>query len=137
MIKFKKKDKEMPVIPTSSLPDIMFLLLIFFMVSSTFRQSMGLPVKLPQARNIEKLEAKKNVVSLWVSAKDEISIDDKLMDRVTDVRRVMYPKVAENNRIIVSMKADKTVDMGFISDIQQELRLVNALRLNYTASYGD
>jgi len=137
MAMFKKKNREIPEIPTASLPDIMFLLLIFFMVSSTFRQSMGLPIKLPQARNIEKLEAKKNVVSVWVSAKKEVSIDDKLMDKVTDIRQVMYPKVAENNRIIVSLKADKTVNMGFMSDIQQELRLVNALRLNYTASYGD
>ncbi|MBN1779529.1 biopolymer transporter ExbD [bacterium] len=133
----KKKSKVSTEIPTASMPDIVFMLLLFFMVTTVFRQSTGLEIELPSAKKIEKLEAKKNVVSIWANADKDVSIDDKLIDRMGDINLIMAPKVTENSRIIVSMKIDKAADMGLVTDIQQELRKSNALRVNYTAKYGD
>ena len=58
-MKINKKSKVSTEIPTASMPDIVFMLLLFFMVSTVIRQSAGLPLDLPIAKRIEKLEAKK------------------------------------------------------------------------------
>lgn len=134
-MEFKKKAKVSQEIPTASMPDIVFMLLLFFMVSTVFRQFSGLPVDLPIAKKIEKLEAKKNVTNLWARSIDEITIDDKLV-RVSDISKVMYQKRVENPRLIVSMKLDRTLAMGVVTDIQQELREADALKVNYCAKYG-
>lgn len=134
-MQFKKKAKVSQEIPTASMPDIVFMLLLFFMVSTVFRQFSGLPVDLPIAKKIEKLEAKKNVTNLWASSIDEITIDDKLI-RVADISKIMYQKRVENPRLIVSMKLDRTLNMGVVTDIHTELREADALKVNYCAKYG-
>jgi biopolymer transport protein ExbD len=134
-MEFKKKAKVSQEIPTASMPDIVFMLLLFFMVSTVFRQFSGLPVDLPIAKKIEKLEAKKNVTNLWARSVDEITIDDKLV-RVPDISKIMYQKRVENPRLIVSMKLDRTLIMGVVTDIHTELREADALKVNYCAKYG-
>jgi biopolymer transport protein ExbD len=135
-MKFKKKAGAQGEIPTASMPDIVFLLLIFFMVTTTFRQSSGLPIELPTAKKLEKLEAKKNAISIWARSADEITIDDKQV-HVKDIAKIMYQKRVENSRLIVSLKFDRNVYMGVVSDIQEQLREVEALKVNYCAKYGD
>ena len=135
-MEFKKKIKVSTEIPTASMPDIVFMLLLFFMVTTTFRQFAGLSVDLPIAKRIEKLEAKKNVVNIWANGQGEISIEDKIITKITDIRQLMYSKMVENPLIVVSLKFDRSVNMGAVTDIQQELREVNALKVNYCAVYG-
>ena len=133
---FQKKSRVSTEIPTASMPDIVFMLLLFFMVSTVFRQFTGLPLELPVAKRIEKLEAKKNVTNIWASMKGEISIDDRLM-RISDISTVMYQKRVENPKLIVSLKLDRGINMGFVTDIHTELREADALKVNYCAKYGD
>ncbi len=135
-MEFKKKTNATSEIPTASMPDIVFMLLLFFMVTTVLRQSSGLPIELPIAKKIEKLEAKKNVTSIWASSQDEISIDDKIVG-VKDIAKIMYQKRLENTRLIVSLKFDQKVKMGVVSDIQEQLREVEALKVNYAAKFGD
>ncbi len=135
-MEFKKKSKVSTEIPTASMPDIVFMLLLFFMVSTVFRQSTGLPIDLPVAKKIVKLEAKKNVVNIWADAQGEISIDDNLV-RVADIAKIMYKKRTENPMLITSFKFDRAVNMGLVTDIQQKLREVGALKVNYCAKFGD
>ncbi len=132
----QKKSKVSTEIPTASMPDIVFMLLLFFMVSTVIRQSAGLPLDLPIAKRIEKLEAKKNVVSLWANDQGEISIDDKLI-QVRDIARIMYDKRVANPKLIVSLKIDRAANMGFVTDIQEKLREADALKVNYCAIYGN
>ena len=87
-MKFQGKQKVEGKIPMSSLPDIVFLLLIFFMVSSVFKEFSGLPVKLPQARRIEKLQGKRDVAYMWVDKEGVVSIDDRIIP-MKDVSQVM------------------------------------------------
>ena len=132
----QKKSKVSTDIPTASMPDIVFMLLLFFMVSTVIRQSAGLPLDLPIAKRIEKLEAKKNVVSVWANDQGEISIEDKLI-QVRDIARIVYDKRVANPKLIVSLKIDRAANMGFVTDIQEKLREADALKVNYCAIYGN
>lgn len=134
-MEFKKKSKVSTEIPTASMPDIVFMLLLFFMVSTVFRQFQGLPVDLPIAKKIEKLEAKKNVANIWATA-TEISIDDRIV-QMKDIRNIMYEKRLENPMLIVSLKFDRVANMDLVTKVHQELREADALRVNYCAVYGD
>jgi len=77
-MKFKKKSKMKISIPTASMPDIVFMLIFFFMVSSVLRTHEGLNVLLPKAKQIEKLESRVHVTYIWVSNQGMISIDGRL-----------------------------------------------------------
>ena len=136
-MEFKKKSKVSEEIPTASMPDIVFMLLLFFMVTTVFRQYSGLPIDLPTAKKIEKLEAKKNVTSIWANQEGEMSIDDKIITTRKDVAAIMLQKRTENPRIVVSLKIDRAARMGLVSEIHEALRDADALRVNYTAKYGD
>lgn len=133
-MKFEGKQKVKSGIPLASLPDIVFLLLIFFMVSSVFKEFSGLPIRLPDARKIEKLQGKRNVAYLWVSRDGMISIDDKLVN-LRDVSKIMYQKRIDpmHPLKVVSLKIDKESKMGLVTDIHEELRDADALNINYSA----
>ena len=135
-MKFQKKSKVSQEIPTASMPDIVFMLLLFFMVTTVFRQFSGLPVDLPSARKIAKLDAKKNVANIWAALDGQISVDDKIIDKVENLRHVMNAKVTENPYLVTSMKIDKGTSMHVVTDIHQELRIAGALRVNYCAKSG-
>jgi biopolymer transport protein ExbD len=135
-VSIKKKVKVSEEIPTASMPDIVFMLLLFFMVSTVFRQYTGLPIDLPTAKKIEKLEAKKNVTNIWANAQGELSIDDKIV-RISDVSKVIYKKRVENPRLVVSLKIDRSANMQVVTDIQERLREADALKVNYSAKFGD
>ena len=128
---FSRKTQLSSEIPTSSMPDIIFMLLIFFMVTTVLREFSGLPVSLPRAERIEKLESKRHTSDIWVSKDGLISIEDKLYNN-EDVRHVMYEKRASNPQLTVSLKADESAKMEIISDIHNELRKADALKLNYS-----
>lgn len=132
----KKKVKVSTEIPTASMPDIVFMLLLFFMVSTVFRQFTGLPIDLPTAKKIVKLDAKKNVTNVWADAQGELSIDDKIV-QIADVSRVIYKKRVENPRLVVSLKVDRSANMKVVTDVHEELREADALKVNYSAKFGD
>ncbi|RMD92864.1 MAG: biopolymer transporter ExbD [Calditrichaeota bacterium] len=133
-MEFNRKSKVTTAIPTASLPDIVFLLLIFFMVTTVFKEFTGLQVKLPTAKQIEKLPGKRDVAYLWADAAGRISIDDKLV-QISDIADIMYRKRSDplHPLKVVSMKIDAKVKMGLVTDIQEELRKADALNINYSA----
>ena len=137
-MKFESKNKVKPGIPLSSLPDIVFLLLIFFMVSSVFKEFSGLPIVLPEARKIEKLQGKRDVAYVWVNRDGIVSVDDKIL-RIQDIYPIMDQKRrnVEHPLKLVSMKIDKNAEMGLVSDVQEQLREADALNINYSAKLGN
>ncbi len=132
-ISIQKKSKMKIGIPTASMPDIIFQLLIFFMVSTVLREYTGLKVSLPEASKIEKLPTKRHVTTIWVDRFNNVVDDDVTVKKVSDLRTIVYNKLVADPQLIVSLRVDKDADMGIISDIQQELRKANALRVNYSA----
>ena len=131
-MRLKRKMKTEAGIPTSSLPDIIFVLLIFFMVVTVLREFQGLKLILPDAKKIAKLEGNKHVSHIWATSEGTISIDDQIVD-MGKVRTIMYDKVIADPQLTTSLKADRQVEMNVITDIHAELREAHALKLNYSA----
>ena len=130
-MKFKKKTKISSEIPTSSMPDIIFMLLIFFMVTTVLREYSGLPVQLPKAKRIEKLKSKRHTSHIWISKDGLISIDDRLFN-IEDIANIIYEKRASDPQIVISLKADEEAKMEQISGDHEKLRDADALKLNYS-----
>lgn len=135
MPKFAKKSTVMTAVPTSSMPDIIFQLLIFFMVTTVLRQFSGLDVELPDANKVQKLPSKRDVSTVWISNDSRIVIDDVSVsqEKLSDLRVIAYNKLAENPKLIISLKIDKQAQMGLVNKVQLELRKANTLRINYSA----
>jgi len=130
-MKFKAKTKVSSEIPTASMPDIIFMLLIFFMVTTVFREYEGLNIFLPEAKKIERLETKRHVSFIFVSKDGLISIDDKIVP-IENVRHVMYKKRKADPQLTVSLKSDRLANMELINDMHTELRHADALKVNYS-----
>ena len=138
---FKKRVKAKQEIPTASLPDIIFMLLIFFMVSTVLREvTLQVQTILPQAETIEKIEQKRLISYIYIGpvrleggklGDVAVQIDDALVE-VPDIRMIMYRKLQEQPKLIVSLRVDKDVEMGKVMDVQQELRKAGTLRINYS-----
>ena len=131
-MKFSSNTKVSSEIPTASMPDIIFMLLIFFMVTTVLREYEGLNVFLPQARKIERLESKRHTSHIFVSKDGLISIDDKIIP-IDNVKHVMYDKRVADPQLIVSLKADKEATMELIGNMHNELREADALKINYSS----
>jgi len=114
-------------IPTSSMGDIAFLLLIFFMVTTIFREESGLPVELPRAEAGEEVN-REMVSNIYINRAGQISIDDRLV-QIKHIADIMATKVSENPQLIVAFKTDNFADYGTVSDVMEELKEVNAVRV--------
>ena len=140
---FTKKSKAKPEISTASLPDIIFMLLIFFMVTTVLReQEVQVRTILPQAEALTKIEQKRYVSYIWMGleklrgnrfGETRVQIDDAIIEDMTNIRSIMYKKLTEEPRLIVSMRVDEESEMGVVTDTQQELRKGGALRINYSS----
>ncbi|MGB5555693.1 MAG: biopolymer transporter ExbD [Flavobacteriaceae bacterium] len=154
MSKFaKKKSGELPAVSTASLPDIVFMLLFFFMTVTVMKDStVKVENTLPNASEIKKLEKKDRVITIYVGAptpeysktfgkEPKIQLNDKFSSpsEVGDFILMERAKKSQElqNVLTTSLKVDKNANMGLISDIKQELRKVNALKVNYTTYEGD
>ncbi|RPA66452.1 biopolymer transporter ExbD [Cyclobacteriaceae bacterium YHN15] len=147
MAKFKKKTKTSENIPTSALPDIIFMLLFFFMVTTVLRENEILvEQKIPQATQLQKLEKKTLISYLYIGkpknvamfgTEPRIQANDVLIGTKDIVLWVNQEKdklsEAERDQITISMKTDRDVKMGPISDVQFELREADARKLLYAA----
>jgi len=151
MAKFKKsKTGGQPAINTASLPDIVFMLLFFFMVSTTMKEvDLKVRVRPPQATELSKLEHKELVTFIYVGIPNKIFQSlygteprVQLNDQFATVGDIQsYIAQARDNmresdqaKMIVSIKADKECPMGIITDIKQALRKAAALKINYSAT---
>jgi biopolymer transport protein ExbD len=130
-VKFTRKAKVGNAIPTASMADISFLLLVFFMVSTVFVRYRGVPVELPEAEKIEKLESRRNVLQVWVNSEGVISIEDHNVP-LEDMGKLVHGHLTANPRLIISLRGDKNSKFGVISDVMEELRKVEALRVNFS-----
>lgn len=150
MAKFVKKGgKSLPALSTASLPDIVFMILFFFMVSTTMRKTDRLVIMtLPEASEIAKLERKDLAAYIYVGSPVEsrqaqygtdarIQLNDayKTVDDIRDFIAAEREALSEADRsfMTVNIKADENVRMGIVTDIKQELRRTSALRIMYNA----
>ena len=115
-MKIERKTQESNEISTSSLPDIIFMLLIFFMVTTVMREFDGLDVLIPRAKMIEKLESKRHTSYVWATKDKLISVDDRLT-RVDGLGSILASKIARDPKLTISLKSDQKAKMDLIMDI--------------------
>jgi biopolymer transport protein ExbD len=154
MSKFKKKKSgELPAVNTASLPDIVFMLLFFFMVATVMRQNtLMIENKLPFADQVEKLDRKELVSYIYAGKPSEryqktagsearIQLNDKFA-AVSEIQKFIYAERETKREELIpylttALKVDVETNMGLVSDIKQELRKAEALKINYTTRIGD
>lgn len=130
----KKRASTKQDIPTASLPDIIFMLLLFFMVTTTLREvEVLVDYRLPDAEALEKIENKRLISYIWVGKGAKIQINDSFIT-LDQVQPIMYGKRQALPNVIVSLRIDIGSEMGLVTDIQQELRKAYCLRINYSAN---
>lgn len=150
--RFKKEGaSKSQKINTASLPDIIFMLLFFFMVTTTMRETtLFVRNTLPPATEIQKLERKSLVSFIYIGApiqdqifgtEPRIQLNDAFANlneiaSFVEAERQARPE-AERPLMIFSMKIDRETKMGIVTDVKQELRLVNALNINYSTTRGE
>jgi biopolymer transport protein ExbD len=147
MSKFKKKASTSQDIPTASLPDIIFMLLFFFMVTTVLRESdILVEQKIPAAKELNKLERKSLVSYIYIGkpkqsdmgAEPRIQINDRLV-QPSDIQKFVNEEKdklteVERDQITMALKVDREVKMGIVVDVQQELKEVNARKILYSAT---
>jgi biopolymer transport protein ExbD len=148
MAKFRKdSSKELPPVSTASLPDIVFMLLFFFMVSTSIKEvELKVTLKPPMASEIKKLEKKSLASNIYVGqpkkqyiknmgTEPRIQLNDQFAD-IADIGGFIEEersKISEVERpfMTISLKVDENTKMGIITDIKQQLRRVSALKIMY------
>lgn len=150
--RFRKETKsKSQAINTSSLPDIIFMLLFFFMVTTTMRETtLFVKTQLPPATEVVKLERKSLVSFIYIGppiqealfgTEPRIQLNDAFATINEIAAFVAAEREARNEAerpmITTSLKVDKSTRMGIVTDVKQELRKVNALKINYSALRGE
>lgn len=155
MSKFRrKKGKGSQAINTASLPDIVFMLLFFFMVATTMRETeVQVKVKVPEATEVKKLEKKSLVSYIYIGrpvahianmygTEPLIQLNDKLINEegipfesIQDFVLFEREKLPESDksRMTMSLRIDENIPMGKVDDVKQALRHAKALIINYSA----
>lgn len=138
----------MAALSTASLPDIVFMLLFFFMsVTSMKETDYKVKIKLPQATEVKKLEKKSLISYIYVGAplaayqskygtEPIVQLNDKLSS-VYDIADYVESERSSHDEneaqaLTYALKVDSDAKMGIVTDIKQELRKVQALKINYT-----
>lgn len=154
MGKFNKSGgRSMPALNTSSLPDLVFSILFFFMMVTSMREvSLKVDVKVPAATELQKLEKKSLVTYIYVGqplkeyrkkmgSESRIQLNDKfaevseIQDYIAQERSSM--KESDQALMTVSLKIDKGTTMGIVVDIKEALREAQALKISYSAKQRD
>jgi len=152
MSKFRKGGKKtVGAISTASLPDIVFMLLFFFMVTTVMREvELKVELTVPKATEVQKLEDKSLVSYIYIGKPSNTKIfgtvpriqlndayaePDQIRDFIAGKREQIDE--VDRNRMTVSLKIDGKTEMGIVTDVKQELRKASALKINYSTYEGD
>lgn len=150
MSRFKKSGgKSVKSINTASLPDIVFMLLFFFMVTTVMRETnLKVGILLPEATEVKKLEKKSLVSFIYIGTphrnlqrtfgsepriqlNDAFATTDDIRDFISSEREQMNEN--DQKQMTVSLKIDHNTRMGIVQDVKQELRKASALKINYSS----
>ncbi len=131
---FERKSKASEEIPSSSLADIAFLLLIFFMVTTVFPTDKERSIEWPEAQSALKIDEKsKNILNIWMERDGSIYINDQSYE-MNEVSQVVAPLYAMSERaLVISIRGDREVPYRFVDLVQQELVAAGVVRVVFAA----
>jgi biopolymer transport protein ExbD len=127
---FKKSSEASQEVPTSSLADIAFLLLIFFMVTTVFQTDRDRPIEWTEAQAAQKIDEKqKNILNIWMEQNGTVFINDQphTMEQVTTVVAPLY--AASERALVISIRGDREVPYRFIDQLQTALVAAGVVRV--------
>lgn len=130
-MKLKRGAKVENYVPTASMADIAFLLLIFFTCTTIFRMEEGLKVTLPRAETVAR-QQRERVLRIWIDVDGDISIQDKFV-QVNRIKDIVADALAENPLLIVAFNADQRTPSGIVHDVMEKLKEANAVRVSFTS----
>ncbi len=131
MIK-KKESRITPEIPTASMADIAFLLIVFFLVTTTMNQDKGLSLHLPPVGETKEVK-KKNILNVWINAQDQVAFFEN--DQLTPVPSVelknrIESRLVENRKLIISVKTERGASYRTFVDVLDELKMAGATKIS-------
>ncbi len=124
-----KRKKTSTEIPTSALPDIVFLLLIFFLVTTTIDAEKGLDLVLPPAQSEELKMAPENIANLLINAAGNVAIDNQIVE-IRDITQIIKERLQANPILVVSVKTDKLTKYDVYLDVIDKLKKAEAKRIS-------
>ncbi|MEN3043858.1 MAG: biopolymer transporter ExbD [Candidatus Hydrothermales bacterium] len=134
-MKIEKIAKPKVVIPTASMADIAFLLIIFFMLTTVFRKERGLKViQFPQAEQTQRIKKHKHLAYIWISSNGDIFVHDLPVDTSyieKEFRRLMF----EDPQLLTMIMADKRVKYKYVNMVTESLREAKALRISFRTDF--
>jgi biopolymer transport protein ExbD len=134
----KRKSKVASEIPDSSLADIAFLLLIFFMVTTVFRKERSRDIVQPEAAATQPVDEKrKDILHLWVERDGSVFINDAHvpLENIAPLVQTAYEQ--SDRRLVVAIRSDREVAYGVINQVTEELRNGGALRVNFATNFEE
>ncbi len=129
----KKRRFKSGEIPTSSMADIAFLLLIFFLVTTTIDTDKGLGIVLPPPGDVEIEIKKKNIANCLINSQGSVLLDEEPVP-VDQINRVIKKRLAENPLLIVSVKAHQKTEYSDYVRVIDQLKMANATRISIANS---
>jgi biopolymer transport protein ExbD len=140
--KFRRTSHGIPGLNLASMPDLIFTVLFFFMLVTHMRDDeLKIRYQVPSGTEVQKMQQKSAVINLYISADGQVQIDNQLTTLagispyINKVREGLSPE--NQDRLTVSLKADKRTPMGVIADVKQELQKSFALKVNYSGYNSD
>ena len=135
---FSRKSKVASEIPDSSLADIAFLLLIFFMVTTVFRRERSRDIEQPEAAATQQVDEKRaNIMHLWIERDGTVYINDAIVpiDNVSSTVGQFYEET--DRQAVIAIRSDRTVPYSTINQVTEELREGGALRVNFATNFEE
>jgi len=124
-VKWVRRGRVLPEIPTASMADIAFLLICFFLVSTTMNQDKGLSLHLPAMGEGKEVQSR-NICNVWINAQDDVAIfeNDRLLSlSFSSLRPELRRRLAENESLIISVKTERGATYRTFIDVLDEVKL--------------
>ena len=138
MIKPRRGNRVTAEIPTASMADIAFLLIVFFLVTTTMNQDKGLSLHLPPVAETKEVR-EKNICNVWINAQDQIAFfenEQLTIVPLQNLRASIEQRLAANDKLIVSLKAERQASYRIFVDVLDELKLSGATRISIAEPEG-
>jgi biopolymer transport protein ExbD len=132
-VKIARRIRMTSTIPTASMSDIIFNLLLFFMVTSIFKTEEGLQIQLPRAKSGTEAQ-QQQLIHIWADRFSRISINDKLV-RIEHIQGIIASRLEENRGLIIAFNVDNRTKYKLVSDIMEQLKEANAINVTFTSVY--
>ena len=131
MIK-KRESRVSPEIPTASMADIAFLLIVFFLVTTTMNQDKGLSLHLPPVGETKEVQSK-NILNIWINARDQLAFFEN--DQLTPIpsgqlQSQIKARMAENDKLIISVKTERGATYRTFVDVLDDLKMAGATKIS-------